>query len=79
MAVHGTGNKLFDQAAATYSALINTEAAAGWQFVCFDSTTIHTTYCCQAHVTNIKLLVFSKEGSPEADTSGFKQSAVNRR
>lgn len=63
MSIFGTGKKVIEDAANAYGALIMREAADGWRFVCFDSTTVHTNCCgCySAGSTEVKLLVFTKD------------------
>lgn len=55
------GQGAAQQAAAAYQKIIEQETAAGWHFVCFDSTTVHNTSCgCSTSTFNMKLLVFSR-------------------
>ncbi len=57
----GTSQEL-GKAASAFQAIIESEAQQGWEFVCFDDTTVHNAclWCLSKTTTDIKLLVFKR-------------------
>ena len=49
-----------EKAARAYELIISREAEAGWEFLCFDSTTVNQVACCNNQTFVRKLLVFVK-------------------
>lgn len=62
LGIKASGPQLGAQAANAYAALLNEQAGQGWEFVCFDATTVTEVVCgcCDGNKMTIKLVVFRR-------------------